>query len=222
MRRKIISPIDLSEYKVFEEIADATYLSNYEIETIYQLDLSLNPKLETARDLLILGCFTGLRFSDFSSIKPEDIRNGKLHFKQQKSDHWVVIPLRPIAREILVTKFQGQIPRTSNAAFNDKIKKVCEIAEINETIKFSFKKGNRDIEEVKPKYKWITSHSCRRSFCTNEFLAGTPVELIMKSSGHRSLKDFYRYIKVTPDQAAYQIEKIWKEREVMAPAHLVE
>ena len=222
MRRKIISPIDLSEYKVFEEIADATYLSNYEIETIYQLDLSLNPKLETARDLLILGCFTGLRFSDFSSIKPEDIRNGKLHFKQQKSDHWVVIPLRPIAREILVTKFQGQIPRTSNAAFNDKIKKVCEIAEINETIKFSFKKGNRDIEEVKPKYKWITSHSCRRSFCTNEFLAGTPVELIMKSSGHRSLKDFYRYIKVTPDQAAYQIENIWKEREVMAPAHLVE
>lgn len=63
------------------------------------------------------------------------------------------------------------------------------------------------------KYKWITSHSCRRSFCTNEFLAGTPVELIMKISGHRSLKDFYRYIKVTPDQAAYQIEKIWKERE---------
>jgi len=52
-----------------------------------------------------------------------------------------------------------------------------------------------------------------RSFCTNEFLAGTQVELIMKISGHKSLKDFYRYIKVTPDQAFYQIEKIWKERE---------
>jgi len=59
----------------------------------------------------------------------------------------------------------------------------------------------------------LTSHTCRRSFCTNEFLAGTPVELIMKISGHKSLKDFYRYIGVTPDQAAYQIEKIWKERE---------
>lgn len=56
----------------------------------------------------------------------------------------------------------------------------------------------------------------RRSFCTNEFLAGTPVELIMKISSDRSLKDFYGYIKVTPDQAAFQIEKIWKEREVMA------
>ena len=66
MRRKIISPIDLSEYKAFEEVADATYMSNYEIETIYKLDLLLNTKLETARDLLILGCLTGLRFSDFS------------------------------------------------------------------------------------------------------------------------------------------------------------
>lgn len=221
IRRKIIPPIDLTEYKVFEEIADATYLTNYEIEEIYKLDLSLNPKLEIARDLLVLGCFTGLRFSDFSSIKPEDIRNGKLHIKQQKSDHWVVIPLRPVAYEILITKFKGQIPRTSNADFNGDIKKVCQIAGIDESIKFSYKKGNRDIEEVKPKYKWVTSHSCRRSFCTNEFLAGTPVELIMKISGHRSLKDFYRYIKVTPDQAAYQIEKIWKERELITAAQAV-
>jgi len=216
IRRKIIPSIDLTEYKVFEEVADGTYLTNYEIETINKLDLSLNPKLETARDLLVLGCLTGLRFSDFSSIKPEDIRHSKLHIKQQKSDHWVVIPLRPTAHEILITKFKGQIPRTSNPEFNEDIKKVCRIAGINESIKFSYKKGNRDIEEVKPKYKWVTSHSCRRSFCTNEFLAGTPVELIMKISRHRSLKDFYRYIKVTPDQAAYQIEKIWKERELMA------
>ena len=107
IRRKIIPPIDLNEYKVFEEVADATYRTSYEIETIYKLDLSLNPKLETARDLLILGCLTGLRFSDFSSIKPEDIRNGKLHIKQQKSDHWVVIPFRATAHEILITKFKG-------------------------------------------------------------------------------------------------------------------
>ena len=108
------------------------------------------------------------------------------------------------------------MPRTSNPGFNEDIKKVCRVAGIDESIKFSYKKGNRDIEEINPKYKWITSHSCRRSFCTNEFLAGTPVELIMKISGHRSLKDFYRYIKVTLDPAAYQIEKIWKERELMA------
>jgi integrase len=79
IRRKIISPIDLSGYKVFEEIADASYLTIYEIETISKLELSLNPRLEAARNLLVLGCLTGLRFSDFSNIQPEDIRNEKLH-----------------------------------------------------------------------------------------------------------------------------------------------
>lgn len=57
-----------------------------------------------------------------------------------KSDHRVVIPLRSIAHDIFVTKFRGKIPRPSNAAFNDDIKRVCEIAEINESIRFSYKK----------------------------------------------------------------------------------
>jgi hypothetical protein len=56
--------------------------------------------------------------------------------------------------------------------------------------------------KVKPKSQWITSYTCRISFCTNEFLAGTPVELIMKISGHKSVKDFYNYIQVLPKQAA--------------------
>ena len=156
---------------------------------------------------------TGLRFSDFSTIVPEDIRNGKLHVKQQKSEHWVVIPLRPTAENILLNRFCSRIPIISNTTFNELIKKVCKHAGICETIKFSYRKGNKEIEEVKPKYEWVTSHTCRRSFCTNEFLARTPAELIMKISGHKSLKDFYRYIKVTPEQAAYQIEQIWKERD---------
>lgn len=62
------------------------------------------------------------------------------------------------------------------------------LQESTNPLSFPTKKGNSDIEEVKPKYKWVTSDSCRRSFCTNKFLAGTPVELIMKISGHRSLR----------------------------------
>jgi integrase len=79
-------------------------------------------------------------------------------------------------------------------------------------VKHSYKKGNKDIVEVKPKYAWITSHTCRRSFCTNEFLAGTPVELIMKISGHKSMKDFYKYIRITPEEAGNRIKEIWEKR----------
>lgn len=35
----------------------------------------------------------------------------------------------------------------------------------------------------------------------------------MKISGHKKEKDFYRYIRISAEEAAFQIEKIWKERE---------
>lgn len=85
-------------------------------------------------------------------------------------------------------------------------------------VKFSYKKGNQDIIEKKPKSEWITSHTCRRSFCTNEFLAGTPVELIMKISGHKSLRDFYRYIRISPEEAGNKIKELWKKREASLSA----
>ncbi|WP_153799695.1 site-specific integrase, partial [Foetidibacter luteolus] len=212
MRRKIISPIDISDFKILEEESDAIYLSRNEIARIYQTDLSANPHLVKYRDLLIFGCLTGLRFSDFSRIQSEDIRKDMLYKKQEKSDHWVVIPLREEAQKILETTFNNNIPVFSNPDFNRHIKEVGKIAGISEVIKFSYKKGNRDIVLTRPKYEWITSHTCRRSFCTNEFLAGTPVDLIMKISGHKSLRDFYRYIRVTPEEAGQKIKELWMQR----------
>ncbi|NLR56925.1 site-specific integrase [Chitinophaga polysaccharea] len=212
VRRKYIPPIDLSEFKILDEETDAIYLTWAEIATIFRLDLTDYPHLVKYRDLFVLGCLIGLRFSDSSSIRPEDIRQGMLHKKQRKSDHRVVIPLMDVAEEILVNRFNGQIPKISNAEFNRYIKEIAMLAGIREPIKFSFKKGNKDIEVLKPKYAWVTSHTCRRSFCTNEFLAGTPVELIMKISGHKSLRDFYKYIRITPEEAGRKIREIWAQR----------
>jgi integrase len=212
MRRKIIVPIDLSDFKILDEETDAIYLSVKEIRTIYNLNLSEYPHLARFRDLFVLGSFTGLRFSDFSNIKPEDIRNGMLYKKQGKSDHWVVIPLRPEAFEILINRFKKIVPKVSNPELNRHIKEVGRLASISIPIKASYRKGNKNIEVIKPKYAWITTHTCRRSFCTNEFLAGTPPELIMKISGHKSLKDFYKYIRITPEEAGKKIQEIWEKR----------
>src|ERR1022692_819504 len=212
MRKKIIPPINLEDFKILDEETDAIYLSWHEIIMIYQNDLSASPHLIKYRDLFVLGCLTGLRFSDFSIIKPEDIRQGMLHKKQDKSDHWVVIPLRLEANYILMNQFRENIPTVTNAEFNCHIKTIGKLSGITEAIKFSHKKGNRDIITVKPKYARITSHTCRRSFCTNEFLAGTPAELIMKISGHKSLRDFYKYIRISPEEAGQKIKELWEKR----------
>jgi integrase len=212
MRKKLIPIIDLEDFKSMEEEVDAIYLSSDEIQQIYNADLSNFSHLKDYRNLLVLGCLTGLRFSDFSTLEKGDFRNEMLYKKQNKSDRWVVIPLRKQALELFKNEFKEGIPRPSNAEFNRHIKNLGKIAGFTELIKFSYKKGGKDIVEILPKYQWITSHTCRRSFCTNEFLAGTPVELIMKISGHKSVKDFYKYIRITPEEAAQKIKKLWQER----------
>jgi integrase len=180
MRKKIISTIDLEEFKIVDEASDAIYLTEDEINKIYTVDLSKYPHLEKYRYLFVFGCLTGLRFSDFTTISKEDIRDSRIYKKQTKSNSWVIIPLRETAESIFKQKFNGKIPEISNPDFNYYIKEVGRLAGITDEVKFSFKKGGNVIQLIKPKFSWITSHTCRRSFCTNEFLARTPVELIMK------------------------------------------
>ncbi|GAA4748957.1 site-specific integrase [Flavisolibacter ginsenosidimutans] len=213
IRRKIIAPIDLTEFQICEEEADAVYLSETEIQQILDADLSGSPHLAKYRDLFVFGCLTGLRFSDFSQIKASDVRDRKLFKKQEKSESWVVIPLKQVAFQIFTGRFKQQIPRISNPDLNYYIKEVGRMAGIDTSISFSHKRGGKTIAVTKPKYEWITSHTCRRSFCTNEFLAGTPVQLIMKISGHKKEKSFYRYIRISAEEAANKIEEIWRERE---------
>jgi site-specific recombinase XerD len=212
MKKKIIQQIDLSDFKITEEAVDAIYLTWEEISKIYKVELSRFPHLVDHRNMFVLACLTGLRFSDFSTIKQSDVRNRMLHKKQGKSDAWVVIPLRNEAQNLFNHEFKNQIPVLTNPEFNRHIKTIGRLAGINDSIEFSYKKGHKDIKVTKPKYEWITSHTCRRSFCTNEFLSGTPVELIMRISGHKSVKDFYKYIRITPEEAGNKIKELWVQR----------
>ena len=89
---------------------------------------------------------------------------------------------------------------------NDHIKKVCEIAELNEQIKGSIynKKRKRKIEDIYPKWKLITSHICRRSFATNQY-GILPTSLIMQITAHGTEKMFLNYIGKNSLDYAQQI-----------------
>lgn len=212
IKKGLITSFDMSDWIVFRVEVDAVYLSLKEINMMKNCSLVNHPHLIEYKNDLVLGCLTGLRFSDFSKIKQNDLREGMLFKKQQKSDHWVVIPLRTDALQILKNRSFENFQSPTNPEFNRHIKSLAKLAGITEQITHSYKKGNKLITETRPKCDWITSHTCRRSFCTNEFLAGTPVSLIMKISGHKSEKDFYKYIRISPEAAAYKIKDIWKER----------
>ena len=84
--KKIIPALDLTGFKIHEEDSDAIYLTSEEIIKISETDLTSQPHLKMNRDLFVLGCLTGLRFSDFSKLRAEDLRDNMLYKKQGKTN----------------------------------------------------------------------------------------------------------------------------------------
>ena len=65
-----------------------------------------------------------------------------------------------------------------------------------------------------PKYEFVSSHTARRSFATNEYMLGDlNVQQIMSITGHTTERSFYKYIRQTPKENAERIRLIWNNRE---------
>jgi integrase len=99
----------------------------------------------------------------------------------------------------------------SNQKFNDYIKDACKLAKIDGIETFTRTVGGKLITEKKPKYDLVSSHTCRRSFCTNMYKRGLPTIMIMSISGHKTEKSFLKYIKVKQEEHAEMMAKAWKE-----------
>jgi integrase len=208
-RHEIAERFDLSNFKTMTEDTDAIYLSEDEINKIYNTDLTDYPELEEKRDLLVLGCQVGLRSNDLFRLKPEMVHDDMIRIKMHKSDKVVVIPLQPIAQEIL-KKYNGDIPnKFRKDAFNAEIKKIGKLAGIDTEIIVTKRKGVEKTDSIYKKYELMSSHTCRRSFCTNQYLKGVPTLFLMKISGHSTEKAFMRYIKIDEEMAAKKMMEYW-------------
>jgi integrase len=211
IRKGFCANIDLSTYKTVTEEVDRIYLSWADISMIYHFDLSGNDYLNTTRDLLVLGCLIGLRFSDLSRIVPEYILNGNLRIRQKKVKKNVQIPIMADASTIL-KKYNWYAPNIPMHEFNKNLKILGEIVGLTSDFEMiHFKKGKEYAKKHK-KFELLSSHICRRSFCTNEYLDGTDIHLIMRISGHRTEKAFLTYLKMDEVVASQKIAEKWKNR----------
>lgn len=205
-------------FKTISEKSDTVYLSKDELETIYKTDCK-SEKLNKVRDLFLIGAFTGLRFSDLTSITADHIKNHTIHIEQHKTGERVAIPLHPIVKDIW-QKYDEQLPPViSNQKFNEYIKEVCKLAGIDNNEQKNITKGGMRVHQTFKKHELVTSHTARRSFATNLYLSGFPTISIMKITGHQTEKAFMSYIRVTPEQNADLLRTHWSnENEFMKVA----
>ena len=184
-------------------------MSENELEKIYNLNLSDDKELEEIRDIFIVGCFTGLRYSDLSTLNPEHIdpTNEVINLKQRKVHKAVVIPMIDYVPTIL-KKYNYALPKVSSYKFNERVKELGERIKLTQKVEIVRKKGNTRVVDIYKKHELMSSHTCRRSFCTNMYLSGFPAEELMRISGHKSPAAFMRYIKVDNMQAANRLKAL--------------
>lgn len=213
MKHEVIPRVDLDEFKKPNESSDAVYVNEKELDMLISVDLTDSPKLDRVRDLFIVGCETGLRYSDLSKVTSDHISDGLIRKPVRKTGKKVVIPISKRLQGIL-DKCKGDTPKAPNAiTFNQDIKTVCQLAGIDTPFSRIIQRGNRKEETTVPKYEVISSHTCRRSFCTNQFLKGMPALLIRKISGHATEKAFLQYIKIDEEKAAEEMARRWVKLE---------
>lgn len=197
------------KFEALTEDAETIYLNESELQKLYDYDFSNNPTYDHVRDLFLVGCWTGCRFSDIAQITPENVSGGFIRIKQYKTGNKVVIPLHSVVATIM-NKYDGKLPESiSNQKFNKYLKDIAKLAKINDRITITITKGGVKVSHTNEKHRLVTTHTARRSFATNLYKSGFPTLSIMAITGHKTERAFLRYIKVTPEEHANKLQVHW-------------
>lgn len=191
------------EVTVIEEEVGAVFLSMTEIIRIYYFD-RLTRFQEEVRDHFIMGCMTGLRYSDYSRLNESnfDRDTNMIRIKTQKTGVVVSVPMHRFVREIL-RKYGYNLPKPRCIQyFNRCVKEICKKVGIDDPILWERTVGTEVVRKKIPKWELVSSHTARRSFATNMFLQNIPTYRIMLITGHKSESSFFKYIRVTREENA--------------------
>ena len=189
---------------------DVLTLTKAELQAIAALNLADKPYLENARALFLVGCYTGLRFSDIAALGPEHVHGTTLRLTTQKTDDSLVIPLRPEAQILVQRMMANEVHPIKNQPLNRYVKELAQLAGVDRPIeRIRYQGGKRLPSQAVPKHKLLTTHTARRTFVTLALKDGMRDATVRKITGHKSLKSFSRYIEVAEQDVEEEFANIY-------------
>ncbi len=202
-----------NKVKVTHESPDNIYLTEKDIADLYAIKEFDSPLYEVVKDLFVIGCLTGLRFSDYSTLSKARISNGFISLTQQKTQSRVTIPIHPTVQEILA-KYPNGLPKCPpNQVFNRYLKDLGKkLPQLDTDFEKVLTRGGVADPKTYKKYELLQSHTARRSLATNLYLSGVPAITIMAITGHKTEKSFLAYIKADSLQHAMLLAEHWKKQ----------
>lgn len=196
-------------FKVPSEKSFSIYLTQEEIEKIYNHNLKAYPRMELARDSFIVLCETALRVSDYKKIdlNIREVEGKKLiYIYQQKTGNQVVIPATQRMIEIL-EKYNNKLPVIPDQYINEYIKIIAKWCKIDETLYWQGNKFGKKFQKSAKKYELITCHTGRRSGASNMVKAKIPLKFVMSITGHKTERQLLDYVKLSREEIALELAR---------------
>lgn len=196
-RREIISSNPFDKFKIQQMISKKGYVTKEQLRKIERMQL--HGREEKARDAFLIGCYTGLRFSDVATLRQDHIFNGWLHKKMLKTGFVVDIPVAQLfdgKMMAIIEKYKGDIGRLT--------KEIGSNAQVNKTLRPLFDAAGTDAK--------ITFHSSRHTFATLLGQQGLAITTIQKMLGHQKLTTTQIYEEVDREAIENDIKRMKKKR----------
>lgn len=173
-KRDIIPTNPFDRFKIQQMVSKKGYVSAQQLRKLENMKLS--GREEITRDAFLLGCYTGLRYSDIISLRQDHLtQDGWIHKLMVKTGYTVDIPIRLLfdgKAEAMVVKYHGDIGRLT--------KEIGDNATVNKMLKPLLEKVGADAK--------ITFHSSRHTFATLLAQQGVDLPTVQKLLGHQKLQ----------------------------------
>ena len=159
---------------------------------------------ELSRRMFLFSVFTGLAFADLQSLRDSQIEtnsDGKRYIRKarQKTEVESLIPLHPIAEQILALYLKEEDCSNDHEVFPDTITKSQLVAHLKA---MGLACGIRTP---------LTWHVARHSFGTLTLEAGIPMESIAKMMRHSSISSTQIYAQITDQKIAKDMDRLMQQ-----------
>lgn len=155
------------------------FLTEEEIDKLEEY-VPRTEKEKSVWDAFLTECYLGARASDIETITQDNIKGDgveqRIVYVSKKTHVETSVPIHQnLLKHLLATK-----KNVSMVYYDKTIKEICRICGIDEPVKLF----NRGKETTQPKYKFVSSHTARRSFATNLRLRGVSISEICALMNH--------------------------------------
>lgn len=161
------------------------------IRQIRDLDLTLHPSMEYARDMFLFSFYTrGMSFVDMAFLLKKDLQNGVLTYRRHKTNQLLFIKWEKQMQEIIdkydTSNTNYLLPIIRNKDQNDRKQYENECHRINRNLKKIGKLINLSIP--------LTTYVARHGWASIAQKEEIPIATISKAMGHDSEKTTRIYL----------------------------